>query len=120
MLKTGLLMAGLTLILMVAGQVLGGQNGMMIALFMALAMNFFSYWYSDKMALAMSKAREVGTSQAPDLHNMVSSLASRAGLPKPRVYIIEQNTPNAFATGRNSQHAAVAVTTGLMKILNTS
>lgn len=113
-------MAGLTLILMVAGQVLGGQNGMMIALFMALAMNFFSYWYSDKIALAMSKAREVGTSQAPDLHNMVSSLASRAGLPKPRVYIIEQNTPNAFATGRNPQHAAVAVTTGLMKILNTS
>lgn len=120
LLKTGLLMAGLTLILMVAGQVLGGQNGMMIALFMALAMNFFSYWYSDKIALAMSKAREVGTSQAPDLHNMVSSLASRAGLPKPRVYIIEQNTPNAFATGRNPQHAAVAVTTGLMKILNTS
>ena len=109
MLKTGLLMAGLTLILMVAGQVLGGQNGMMIALIMALGLNFFSYWYSDKMALAMSRAREVNSSQAPELHNMVSSLASRAGLPKPRVYLIEQSTPNAFATGRNPQHAAVAV-----------
>ncbi len=120
MLKTGLLMAGLTMILMVAGQFLGGRNGMMIALLIALGMNFFSYWYSDKMALAMSRAREVSSSQAPELHNSVSSLASRAGLPKPRVYIIEQNTPNAFATGRNPQHAAVAVTTGLLQLLNTS
>lgn len=119
MLKTGFLMAGLTLILLVAGQALGGQNGMMIALLMAIGMNFFSYWYSDKMALAMSRAKEVDSSQAPELHNMVSSLASRAGLPKPRVYVIEQSTPNAFATGRNPQHAAVAVTTGLMQILNT-
>ena len=120
MLKTGLLMAGLTLLLMVAGQALGGQSGMMIALILALAMNFFSYWFSDKVALKMSGAKEVSPTQAPQLHQMVTALSSRAGIPKPRVYVIHQDTPNAFATGRNPQHSAVAVTTGLMQILNNS
>jgi heat shock protein HtpX len=118
MLKTGILMAGLTALLMVAGQALGGQGGMMIALVMALGMNFFSYWFSDKIALSMGGAREVSLQEAPELHQMVGSLAARAGLPKPRVYIMDQETPNAFATGRNPEHAAVAVTTGLMRILN--
>ncbi len=117
MIKTGLLMAALTAVFMVAGQLLGGSNGMVFALVMALGMNFFAYWYSDKMALKMGGAREVSASEAPDLHQMVASLSSRAGLPKPRVYMIHQDTPNAFATGRNPEHAAVAVTTGLMQIL---
>lgn len=120
MLKTGLLMAGLTFLFMVAGQALGGQSGMMIALIFALAMNFFSYWFSDKVALKMSGAKEVSPSQAPQLHQMVTGLSSRAGIPKPRVYVIQQNTPNAFATGRNPANSAVAVTTGLMQILNNS
>ncbi|MFP3983627.1 MAG: zinc metalloprotease HtpX [Desulfurivibrionaceae bacterium] len=116
--KTGILMAALTAIFLVAGRVMGGQSGMFIAIILALGMNFFAYWYSDKMALAMSKAREVSPEEAPDLHNMVASLASRAGLPKPRVYIMDNQTPNAFATGRNPDHAAVAVTTGIMQILD--
>lgn len=120
MFKTGILMAGLTFLFMVAGQALGGQSGMVVALIIALAMNFFSYWFSDKMALSMSGAKEVSATQAPQLHQMVESLSSRAGLPKPRVYVMHQDTPNAFATGRNPQHAAVAVTTGLMQILNNS
>ncbi len=118
MIKTGLLMAALTAVFMTAGQLLGGSSGMVFALVMALGMNFFAYWFSDKMALKMSGAREASTAEAPDLHTMVAELASRAGLPKPRVYIIHQDTPNAFATGRNPDHAAVAVTTGLMHILN--
>jgi len=111
-------MAGLTALLMIAGQALGGQGGMMIALLLALGMNFFSYWFSDKIALSMGGAREVSPQEAPDLHQIVASLAARANLPKPRVYIIDQETPNAFATGRNPEHAAVAVTIGLMRILN--
>jgi heat shock protein HtpX len=118
MIKTGMLMAGLTALLMVAGQALGGQGGMIIALIMALGMNFFSYWFSDRMALSMGGAREVSTQEAPELHHMVADLAARAGLPKPRVYIMDQETPNAFATGRNPKHAAVAVTVGLMRILS--
>ena len=118
MLKTAMLMAGLTALLMVAGQAMGGQGGMMIALMMALGMNFSAYWFSDKLALNMAGARQVSPQEAPDLHQMVASLAARAGLPKPRVYIIDQETPNAFATGRNPKHAAVAVTGGLMRILN--
>ena len=117
MIKTGILMAALTGVFMVAGQLLGGNSGMMIALVMALGMNFFSYWFSDSMALKMSGAQEVSQSEAPELHRMVESLAARADLPKPRVYLIHQDTPNAFATGRNPSHAAVAVTTGLQRIL---
>lgn len=118
MIKTGILMAALTGLFLVAGQALGGRSGMTFALVMALAMNFFAYWFSDKMALAMSRAREVSEQEESDLHHIVNYLASRAQLPKPRVYIINDHTPNAFATGRNPQHAAVAVTSGLMQLLS--
>ena len=97
---------------------MAGQQGMIIALLIALGLNFFAYWNSDKMALAMNGAREVSQGEAPELHAMVASLAGRAGLPKPKVYIIDNSTPNAFATGRNPEHAAVAVTTGIMRMLN--
>lgn len=117
MLKTFVLMAVLTALFMAAGQALGGSQGMTMALVMAVAMNFFAYWFSDKMALAMSGAREVSQEEAPELHALAASLASRAGLPKPRVYMIPQDTPNAFATGRNPDHAAVAVTEGLWRLL---
>ena len=116
--KTFILMAALTALFMAAGQALGGSQGMTFALIMALGMNFFAYWFSDRMALAMSGAREVSAQEAPELHGLVEQLSSRAGLPKPRVYIIPQPTPNAFATGRNPEHSAVAVTEGLMRILN--
>ncbi|OKY74598.1 MAG: protease HtpX [Desulfobulbaceae bacterium DB1] len=118
MMKTAALMAALTALFLVGGQALGGRSGMTFALLMALGMNFFAYWFSDKMALAMSRAREVSEQEAPDLHQMVGFLAGRAELPKPRVYIIDDHTPNAFATGRNPQHAAVAVTRGLMELLS--
>lgn len=116
--KTGMLMAALTALFMVAGQAMGGRGGMAVALFMAMAMNFFAYWFSDSLALKMAGAREVAQSEAPELHTLVAGLAARAGLPKPRVYIIESQTPNAFATGRNPAHAAVAVTQGLLAILS--
>ena len=116
--KTFILLAGLTALFMVVGRSLGGQHGMMIALIMAGLMNFFAYWFSDKMALAMSGAQPVSEAEAPELHAIVASLAQRAGIPKPRVYIIPTQTPNAFATGRNPEHAAVAVTKGIMDILN--
>ncbi len=117
-LKTFILMAALTGLFMVGGQVLGGRQGMILALVIALVMNFFAYWNSDKMALAMNRAREVSEAEAPELHQIVARLARRAGLPKPRVYIVDNPTPNAFATGRNPEHAAVAVTTGIMQALN--
>ena len=115
--KTFILMAALTALFMFAGQALGGQSGMAFALVMALAMNFFAYWFSDKLALSMSRAREVSYEQAPQLHAMVEKLAQNAGLPKPRVYVMPGQTPNAFATGRNPEHAAVAVTEGLLNLL---
>ena len=115
--KTFILMAALTALFMFAGQALGGQSGMVFALLMALGMNFFAYWYSDKLALTMSRAREVFYDQAPQLHDMVEKLASNAGLPKPKVYVMPGQTPNAFATGRNPEHAAVAVTEGLLQLL---
>ncbi len=118
--KTAMLMAALTALFMVAGQAMGGQQGMTMALLLALGLNFFAYWNSDKMALAMNGAREVSEAEAPDLHGLVASLAARAGLPKPRVYVVENETPNAFATGRNPEHAAVAVTTGIMRVLDRS
>ncbi len=117
-LKTFILMAALTGLFMVGGQILGGRQGMVLALGIALVMNFFAYWNSDKMALAMNRAREVSEAEAPELHQIVARLARRAGLPKPRVYIVDNPTPNAFATGRNPEHAAVAVTTGIMQVLN--
>ena len=118
--KTAMLMAALTALFMVAGQAMGGQQGMTMALLLALGLNFFAYWNSDKMALAMNGAREVSEAEAPDLHGLVANLAARAGLPKPRVYVVENETPNAFATGRNPEHAAVAVTTGIMRVLDRS
>lgn len=115
--KTFILMAALTALFMLAGQAIGGRQGLTFALGMALFMNFFAYWFSDSLALKMSKAREVGKTEAPELHQIVEELSVKAGLPKPRVYVISSDTPNAFATGRNSEHAAVAVTSGIMDIL---
>jgi heat shock protein HtpX len=115
--KTFMLMAALTALFMFAGQALGGQSGMAFALVMALGMNFFAYWYSDKLALSMSRARAVSQEQAPQLHAMIEKLARNAGLPKPKVYVMPGQTPNAFATGRNPDHAAVAVTEGLLQLL---
>lgn len=116
--KTFILMAALTTLFLFAGEALGGQRGMTMALVLALGMNFFAYWYSDSLALKMGRAREVSEAQSPNLHAMVADLARRAGLPKPRVYIMPAETPNAFATGRNPSHAAVAVTEGLLRLLN--
>jgi heat shock protein HtpX len=116
--KTFILMAALTALFMVGGQAMGGQQGMVMALLIALGLNFFAYWNSDKIALAMNKARVVTPEEAPELHRMVEDLARRAGLPKPKVYMVNSRTPNAFATGRNPEHAAVAVTSGIMAILN--
>jgi len=115
--KTFILMAALTALFMVAGRALGGKSGMTFALLLAVGMNFFAYWFSDKMALAMSRAREVTSTEMPELHALIASLAQRAGLPKPRVYIIPGQTPNAFATGRNPNHSAIAVTEGLLRLL---
>lgn len=117
-LKTFILLAGLTALLLFLGQAFGGRSGLYFALFMALIMNMIGYWFSDKIALAMTGAQEVSVHEAPDLHRMVERLAMQAGLPKPRVYIIPQDTPNAFATGRNPDHAAVAVTQGILHLLS--
>ncbi len=116
--KIFLLMAALSSLFLIAGQAIGGQNGMIVALSMALGMNFFAYWFSDKMALKMSRAKPMNSSEAPELHSMIELLAERAELPKPHVYIMPGATPNAFATGRNPEHAAVAVTEGLLHLLN--
>lgn len=113
-----MLLAALTVLFMLGGQALAGQQGMLMALGMALLMNFFAYWNSDKLALAMNQAQEVTPQQAPELHRLVEELAMRAGIPKPRVYMVDNPTPNAFATGRNPEHAAVAVTSGIMGILS--
>jgi heat shock protein HtpX len=117
--KTFTLMAAITALFVVAGAAIGGQRGMVVALLLALAMNFFSYWFSDKLVLSMYRAREVDATTAPDFHALVADLASRAGLPMPRVYVIDEDAPNAFATGRNPAHAAVAATTGILRTLST-
>lgn len=117
-LKTVLLITLMTVLVMLIGRLLGGTSGMIIALVIAFVMNFFSYWFSDKIVLKMYKAHEVDEASNPRLYNIVSRLASRARLPMPRVYIIESGAPNAFATGRNKNHAAVAVTNTLMNMLN--
>jgi len=116
--KTFILLAGLTALLLFFGQAFGGRSGLYFALFMALIMNMVGYWFSDKIALAMTGAQEVSVQEAPDLHRLVERLAMQAGIPKPRVYIIPQDTPNAFATGRNPEHAAVAVTQGILHLLS--
>ena len=115
--RTALLLGALTLLIVGIGQLLGGRQGMVVALFIAAAMNFFSYWYSDKLVLRMYRAEEIDAQQAPELVEMVRTLAENAGLPMPRVYRIPQDAPNAFATGRNPQHAVVAVTDGLLKMM---
>jgi heat shock protein HtpX len=116
-LRTTFLLAMLTVLLVLAGQAIGGRSGMTFALIMAGVMNFVSYWFSDKIVLAMYGAKEVTESEAPEFHGMVRQLAVQAGLPMPKVYIIDSPTPNAFATGRNPEHAAVAATSGIMRIL---
>jgi heat shock protein HtpX len=118
MFKTALLLAVLTALLVLIGGAIGGQQGMLVAFLLALVMNFFSYWFSDKIVLAMYGARPIEESQAPALYRIVRTLATRGGIPMPRVYLIPTDTPNAFATGRNPQHAAVAVTEGSMRILD--
>lgn len=118
LMKTAILMAAITALFMALGSVLGGQQGMMIALVVALGMNFFSYWFSDTMVLKMYRARQVDESSAPQFHRMIAELAQRAGLPMPKVYLIDEDAPNAFATGRNPQHAAVAATTGILRVLS--
>jgi len=115
--KTMLLMVTLTLMLIAIGGILGGKTGMTFALIIAFGMNFISYWFSDKIVLKMYRAQPVSQSDAPELYGMVRRLAQKAGLPMPKVYIIEQAQPNAFATGRNPENGAVAVTTGIMQIL---
>jgi len=116
--KTFMLMAAITALFIVIGGMIGGRSGMMFALVMALGMNFFSYWFSDKMVLRMYNAQEVDASTAPQFYRMVQELAQRAQLPMPRVYLINEDAPNAFATGRNPEHAAVAATTGILRVLS--
>lgn len=116
-LKTLILLAALGGLLVVLGGYMGGKNGATIALVIAIALNFGSYWFSDRIVLSMYNAQEVNESQAPDLYRMVQQLAHKAELPMPKVYIIPDESPNAFATGRNPEHAAVAVTEGIMRIL---
>lgn len=118
-LKTTVLLAALTVLLILAGNALGGTNGAVLAFVLALGMNFISYWYSDKIILKMYGAQEVSDRDAPQLHGIVRNLTQRMGIPMPRVHIIPMETPNAFATGRNPEHAAVGVTKGILDILNT-
>ena len=117
-LKTTFLLVLLTVILMMVGQAFGGRGGMTLMLFVSLGMNLDSYWYSDKIVLKMYKARQVTSEQAPDLYKIVANLATYAELPMPKVYVIDSDTPNAFATGRSPAHAAVAVTTGIIRVLD--
>lgn len=116
-LKVTILLAGLTGLFVLMGNALGGSTGMVIAFVLAVVMNFGAYWFSDKLALKMARAQEVSAAQAPDMHRMVEVLSERAGVPKPKVYVVNDLSPNAFATGRNPSHAAVAVNTGLLNLL---
>ena len=117
MLKTFLLLSVLTLIFVFLGRIFAGRRGMVVAFLLAAVMNFGSYWFSDRIVLAMYQAREVGRAESPVLFETVERLSQRAGLPMPRVYVISSESPNAFATGRGPSHAAVAATTGILKIL---
>jgi heat shock protein HtpX len=116
-LKTTVLLAALTVLFVLLGGMVGGEQGMILAFLFAAAMNLVSYWFSDKIVLRMYGAQEVSEAEAPEFYGLVRNLATRAGLPMPRVYIIPTDTPNAFATGRNPQHAAVAATQGILRIL---
>ena len=113
--KTALLLTALTLFLIFVGEYFGGRNGMVIALVIAVAMNFFSYFYSDKLALSMYRAQPVTREQLPRVYSVVEQMTQRTGLPMPKIYVIPSDSPNAFATGRNPQHASVAATTGLLE-----
>jgi heat shock protein HtpX len=116
--RTAILLAVMTAFIMIVGQLLGGRQGMFIALIFAGGMNFFSYWYSDKIILKMYRAQPITAGEAPELYQTVQILTRRAGLPMPKVYVIPQDQPNAFATGRNPENAAVAVTRGLMNLMD--
>ncbi|MEZ4615909.1 MAG: zinc metalloprotease HtpX [Caldilineaceae bacterium] len=116
--KTVLLLGALTGMFLLIGSAVGGQTGMILAFVMAIAMNMGAWWFSDKLALRMSNAREVTAAEMPELHKMVDTLAQRAQLPKPRVYLIDSDMPNAFATGRSPSKGAVAVTSGIMRMLD--
>jgi heat shock protein HtpX len=116
--KTAALLAAMTVLFILIGGMLGGEQGMVVAFLFAGLMNFASYWWSDRVVLWMYGAKEVSEAQAPQFHALVRRLAQRAGLPMPKVYIIPTDTPNAFATGRNPQHAAVAATEGILRILS--
>ena len=119
-LRTGVLIAGLTSVFLFCGFLIGGEAGMLVALIVAVGMNGFAYWNSDKIVLRMDGAREVNETSAPALYGIVRHLAVNAELPMPRVYLIDDAQPNAFATGRNPENAAVAATTGLLNRLNTN
>ena len=116
--KTAMLMAAITALFGMVGGAVGGQQGMVLALGFAVVSNVFAYWFSDRMVLKMYNAQEVDETSAPQFYAMVRELAQRAGLPMPRVYLIDEEAPNAFATGRNPQHAAVAATTGILRVLS--
>lgn len=116
--RTAMLLAVMTALFMAVGFAIGGRGGMMIAFVIAAGMNFFSYWYSDRMVLRMYRAQEVDERSAPEYYGIVRDLAENAGLPMPRVYVIDNPQPNAFATGRNPQNAAVAASTGLLNALS--
>ena len=116
--KTAVLMAAITALFIVVGGMLGGQQGMLIALLMAVGMNFFSYWFSDTMVLKMTNAQQVDEHSAPQFYAVVKELSEKAGLPIPKVFLIDEDAPNAFATGRNPDNASVAATTGILKILS--
>ena len=118
LIKTGVLLAALTCLVILIGGAVGGQQGMLIAFVLAIAMNFGSYWFSDRIVLSMYGAQPITESQAPELYRMVRGLTTKAGLPMPKLYVIPGDTPNAFATGRNPEHAAVAVTEGIMRVLD--
>ena len=115
--KTGLLMAAIMALFGMVGAVLGGGQGMILALMFGLGVNLWAYWFSDTMVLKLYRAQEVDATSAPQLYNTVRELAARAGLPMPKVYLIDEAQPNAFATGRNPEHAAVAATTGILQLL---
>lgn len=116
--KTFILLAALTALVVGGGMVMGGRHGLLLGIGLAVVMNFVSYWFSDKIALKMSGAQETSEAESPELYRMIRNLAQRAGLPMPRVYLTPDWTPNAFATGRNPQHAAVAVTQGILQALD--
>ena len=117
--KTGLLMAAIMALFGAVGALLGGGQGMLVALVLAAAMNFSAYWFSDRMVLKLYRAQEVDQTSAPRFYGTVRELAGRAGLPMPKVYLIDEPQPNAFATGRDPEHAAVAATTGILQLLTT-